>query len=241
MMKKINLNTFLLLFIITVMNCPQVYAAIAVDRNRVIYHEGDNNISIRIRNDNHTRPYLAKAWVADKKDNNTSVPLIATPMLQRVEPETHSFIRISPTALEKTLPKDRESLYYFSVLEIPTVSSSENVMQLALQTKVKLFYRPTALEDDEINFHMDKLKIHKVGVNRYQLTNASAFYLNIISFNDKNGQKIIKAIALPPFSEELVDLKINNPGKITIVNDFGSKMPFNLLCNSNECQPELKE
>ena len=241
MMKKINLNTFLLLFIIAVMNYQQARAAIAVDRNRVIYHEGDNNLSIRIRNDNHTRPYLAKAWVADKQDNSASVPLIATPMVQRIEPETYSFIRVSPTALEKNLPKDRESMYYFSVLEIPTVSSTENVMQLALQTKVKLFYRPEALEDDEVNFHMDKLTIHKVGINRYQLTNASAFYLNIISFNDKNGKKIIKAITLPPFSEELADLKTETLGKITIVNDFGSKMPFNLLCNSNECRPELKE
>lgn len=240
-MKKMNLTSYKTLFILAFMVCPQVHAAIAVDRNRVIYHEGDNNLSIRIRNDNHKNPYLAKAWVADKQDNSSSVPLIATPMLQRVEPDTHSFIRIRPTALEEKLPKDRESLYYFSVLEIPTVSAKKNVMQLALQTKVKLFYRPKALTDDHVNFHMDKLKINKIGKTRYLLANASPFYLNITSFKDNKGDKKLKSLALAPLSEELVDMEIDSLGEITIINDFGSKMPFNLLCNGNECRPELKE
>lgn len=44
-----------------------------------------------------------------------------------------------------TLPQDRESLFYFNLREIPPKSSKPNTLQLALQTRIKLFYRPAPL------------------------------------------------------------------------------------------------
>ncbi|WP_180821372.1 fimbria/pilus periplasmic chaperone, partial [Vibrio parahaemolyticus] len=43
------------------------------------------------------------------------------------------------------LPQDRESVYYFNLREIPPRSKEANVLQIALQTRIKLFYRPKAL------------------------------------------------------------------------------------------------
>ncbi|WP_223346554.1 fimbria/pilus periplasmic chaperone, partial [Escherichia coli] len=41
---------------------------------------------------------------------------------------------------------DRESLFYYNVREIPPKSGKANTLQIALQTRIKLFWRPKALE-----------------------------------------------------------------------------------------------
>ncbi len=43
------------------------------------------------------------------------------------------------------LPQDRESLFYFNLREIPPRSDKPNSLQLALQTRIKFFYRPQSL------------------------------------------------------------------------------------------------
>jgi P pilus assembly chaperone PapD len=48
------------------------------------------------------------------------------------------------------MPKDRESAFWFNVLEIPprkkgTVGQSQNQVQVAFRSKIKLFYRPEGL------------------------------------------------------------------------------------------------
>lgn len=44
------------------------------------------------------------------------------------------------------LPADRESIFYFNVREIPPKSNKANTLQIALQTRIKLFWRPKALK-----------------------------------------------------------------------------------------------
>ncbi len=43
------------------------------------------------------------------------------------------------------LPQDRESLFYLNVREIPPKPDKPNVLQLAMQSRIKLFYRPAAI------------------------------------------------------------------------------------------------
>lgn len=46
----------------------------------------------------------------------------------------------------KGLPKDRESLFLFNILEIPSINSdNENHLQIAVKSKLKLFYRTSEL------------------------------------------------------------------------------------------------
>ena len=49
------------------------------------------------------------------------------------------------------LPADRESMFYFNVREIPPKSNKSNTLQIALQTRIKLFWRPKALENTTQN------------------------------------------------------------------------------------------
>ncbi len=64
------------------------------------------------------------------------------PPVQRVDANQKSIVRIASVPAIDSLPKDRESIYYFNLREIPPKSEKSNVMQIAVQSKIKLFYRP---------------------------------------------------------------------------------------------------
>lgn len=91
-------------------------------------------------------PYLAQSWLEDASEQKlTTGPIIATPPIQRMEPQKMSIVRLSTTPGVSQLPQDRESLFYYNLREIPPKSEEAGVLQIALQSRVKLFYRPAAI------------------------------------------------------------------------------------------------
>uniref|UniRef100_UPI000AE7837D fimbria/pilus periplasmic chaperone n=1 Tax=Entomohabitans teleogrylli TaxID=1384589 RepID=UPI000AE7837D len=101
----------------------------------------EKSIALNITNDSTTMPYLAQGWIEDEQGKKISSPLVVVPPLQRLEPQGKSMIRINALPDAASLPQDRETVFYFSVREVPPKSDRPNVMQLALHTKIKLFYR----------------------------------------------------------------------------------------------------
>lgn len=74
---------------------------------------------------------------------------MALPPIQRIEAGSASQVRIVKQAATSQLPKDRESLFYFNLREVPPKSTSasdeRSVMQVAMQSRIKLFWRPKAI------------------------------------------------------------------------------------------------
>ncbi|WP_153070434.1 fimbria/pilus periplasmic chaperone, partial [Escherichia coli] len=81
----------------------------------------------------------------DEQGNKIQSPLVVLPPVQRIEPGKPSQIKIQALPAAKQLPQDRETLYYFNLREIPPKSNKPNTLQIALQTRIKLFYRPAAI------------------------------------------------------------------------------------------------
>ena len=127
----------------------QANAAVALDRTRVIFDGAAKSVSLRITNENKTLPYLAQGWVEDPQGKKITDPLVLLPPVQRIEPGEQSQIKVQSTAAIQRLPQDRESLFYFNLREIPPRSTKPNVLQIALQTRIKLFYRPEAISLDK--------------------------------------------------------------------------------------------
>lgn len=145
-MKNIRL-TGAVLFLLTMVWSTSGLAAINVDRTRIIMDSKQKSLSVVLTNENKRTPYLAQSWVEDDKGKRTDL-LLALPPLQRIDPGKKSQVRIlqAPGGGIKSLPQDRESLFWFNVREIPPeVSSDENVLQLAMQSQLKLFYRPASV------------------------------------------------------------------------------------------------
>jgi P pilus assembly chaperone PapD len=80
-------------------------------------------------------------------------PFLITPPLFRMEPNHDQSLRILFTHSDQPLPTDRESVFWLNVLEVPPKPSGpqfqdKNYLQLAIRSRLKLFYRPAGLPGD---------------------------------------------------------------------------------------------
>ncbi|MDN8683057.1 fimbria/pilus periplasmic chaperone, partial [Staphylococcus aureus] len=79
-----------------------------------------------------------QGWMEDVNGQKVESPLIVLPPIQRIEPGDKSQIKIQALPDIAKLPQDRESVFYFNLREIPPRSDKPNVLQIALQTRIKL-------------------------------------------------------------------------------------------------------
>ena len=118
------------------------HASVTPDRTRLVFNESDKSISVTLRNNDPKLPYLAQSWIEDAKGNKISSPLAVLPPVQRIDAMMNGQVKIQALPDIHTLPSDRESLFYYNVREIPPKSGKANTLQIALQTRIKLFWRP---------------------------------------------------------------------------------------------------
>ncbi|MBP6116048.1 MAG: molecular chaperone [Neisseriaceae bacterium] len=216
-------------------------AAITIDRTRIIYSADMKSVSINLSNDNKELPFLAQTWLEDEHYQKISSPLVALPPLQRLEPGSKSVIRVTTLPEAAALAQDRESLFYFNVREIPPKSDKMNVLQLALQTRVKLFYRPEAIVPKRGVVWQEQLTFKRNG-NQLIATNPTPFYVVMTGFaNDfraKGGKDIagFKGLMLPPLSTETITLQAPAPASFVLdyINDYGGHPELKFVCDAQQ-------
>ncbi|MCY0800324.1 molecular chaperone [Providencia rettgeri] len=154
LLKKIRAILLLTLFSTSLANAA---GGVQVLQTRVIFNEGDKSALTTVRN-NGDAPYLVKSDVLTTLDetasNANNSPFILTPPIARLEANSENALRILRQP-GKTLPKDRESVYYLSFLAIPSSGKNEQdsegmvagKMTVGLQLIIKLFYRPEGLTE----------------------------------------------------------------------------------------------
>ncbi|WP_333680238.1 fimbria/pilus periplasmic chaperone [Dyella sp.] len=126
-------------------------ASVLIAGTRVVFPAQDGEVTVRLTNDN-AHPALVEAWIDNGDPKSTpdkvSVPFLITPPLFRMEAHKDQDLRIISTPA--SLPADRESLFWLNVLEIPPKpsgqeSAGKNLLQFAIRSRLKLFYRPAHL------------------------------------------------------------------------------------------------
>lgn len=160
----------------------QANAALALDRTRVIYTSAEKSVSLSISNMNKQLPYLAQGWIEDAEGQKISSPLIVLPPIQRLEPGASSQVKIQGLPAAMSLPQDQESLFYFNLREIPPRSEKANTLQIALQTRIKLFYRPDALVPNRGETQtpwQEQLTLTRQG-NNYVVNNPTPYYVTLV-------------------------------------------------------------
>ncbi len=112
-------------------------AALTVNTTRIVFDSDNSSTSVVIANPS-PRPYAVQTWVNTAKDDtDTAVPLATSPGLFRLDPGKEQMVQIS--RLPNKLPKDRETLFYLNVQEIPEATPGDvNVLNIALRTRLKL-------------------------------------------------------------------------------------------------------
>jgi len=136
------------------LGAPQAQANVLIGGTRVVFPAKDGEVTVRLTN-NNDHPVLVESWI-DRGDvhstpDSVQVPFLITPPLFRMEANKEQSLRIVFT--NEPLPADRESLFWLNVLEVPPKptgpqAEGQNLLQLALRSRLKLFYRPANLPGD---------------------------------------------------------------------------------------------
>ncbi|EPF69933.1 fimbrial biogenesis chaperone [Acinetobacter rudis] len=163
-------------FLITTCFMSQSNAAIQAQASRVIYDASAKAATLSLKN-NADKPYMVQSWLEAGKTTNgdTKVPFVVTPPLVKIEPQKESTLRFIYSGTG--LATDRESQFWINIQEIPPKPEEENILQLAVRTKIKLFYRPK-----QVNVQLeDAIKKVRWSVqgNSLKLENNSPLFITI--------------------------------------------------------------
>lgn len=187
----------------------------------VIYNEGNKNVSINVKNPDKM-PYLIQSWIDDFEEKKQSKFTI-TPPLFRLNPDKENTLRIFLT--EEGLPSDQESLFWLNIKTIPATEKTENSLQIAFKTQMKLIYRPKSLKD--VNFEEEQKKLSwSKERGKVIVYNPTPYFMNFqtIKFNGKLVDDVSYA---KPFSTKSFDINDNNEhGLISweLINDYGANV-----------------
>lgn len=237
---KLN-SPFLLLtsvFTLTISVISAANAAVTLDRTRIIFDGNQSSINITIRNDNPELPYLAQSWLENALEQKLETgPIIATPPIQRMEPKSTSLVRLSTAPDIAKLPQDRESLFYYNLREIPPKSSEAGVLQIALQSRVKLFYRPESIVAQSKTDWTKYITLTATS-SGYTLDNPTPFYLTVIGIGNSQKQSEesdFDAVMIPPKSNQLIKSSKFSTPYLTYINDYGGKSSLAFKCQASKC------
>lgn len=231
---------------------PLAQAAIALDRTRVVFPGNEKSVSLNVRNQNKDLPYLAQGWLENEQGEKLEGqgPFTVLPPLQRVEPEGQTQVKIQAMPGASQLPQDRESLFYFNLREIPPQSDKPNVLQIALQTRIKMFYRPQVLAEEAAKQQaapfQEKIFLEKSG-DSYTVNNPTPYYITLIGASAKKGGDVpdgFEPLMVPPQGSAKLGGSVAALGAnpvLVYVNDFGGQPVLTFTCSGNRCQVDTSK
>lgn len=230
------------LFFIAQINAS--WAGIALDRTRMIITGDARSVSANLTNTSPSIPFLAQLWVEDAHGTKITSPLMVLPPLQRINGGQKGIARVTKTSGVNALPQDRESLFYLNVREIPPKPDKPNVLQLAMQSRIKLFYRPTAIVPETPGaVWQNQLTFHKQG-QRWTVDNPTPYFVTLIGLSRKpeaqGGGRLTDFPGIMISPKSSLNFKVSDASvsqfSMMYVNDFGGHPELKFSCTGNVCK-----
>ncbi|MCS6715588.1 fimbria/pilus periplasmic chaperone [Proteus terrae] len=209
-----------------------VNAAVVISGTRVIYNENEKEVTLKVSNEG-TVPVLIQNWLdtgdVDVAPETIQVPFVLTPPVFRIEPTKSQTLRIGYTG-GVALAKDKETIYWLNVLEIPpNAASEENKLQIAYRSRIKLFYRPIVLKDKIGAINAAEGLKFSVSGNTLKVINNAPYYVSLVSISlNGNDKQPIDGELVPPLGSHDfsipngVSANIGNKVVYRYVNDWGA-------------------
>lgn len=171
----------------TLASLPAVSSAsVIISGTRIIYPGNESEVVVALRNEGIT-PVVAQMWLEKSSDGirpgGDGLPFLLTPPLARIESKSGQSIRIAQVNA-KELPQDRESVFWFNVLEVPPRDKKGeglNKVKVAFRSAVKLFYRPQGLPGNpgEAARGLSWSAVAVDGGYALRATNSAAYAVNV--------------------------------------------------------------
>lgn len=246
-----------LLFSHLLLATSSVSAGLQMTGTRVIFLGDKKEASIPAENTSK-RPVLMQAWIDHNEevtqglahqtstaDTNTSstnpstqasatepapIPFFVTPPLSRLEGGKRNVLRI--LRIGQGLPDDRESIFWLNIKEIPEAVKGENILQLAIHTRLKLFFRPSNLPSTSSEAYR-QLRWYVVTPNKklaLRAVNPTPYYITLSRLKTNHQEDVAVAGMVPPFGEITYPLEQTTYAATDItqityqtINDYGTE------------------
>lgn len=162
---------------------------ISLQSTRLIFKGDSDASSIAVNNSSAKDVWLMRFWISeysqseDKKEASAKdIPFAVTPPLYRLDPSSSVQLRVNKLAA--ALPQDRETVWYLNNLAIPPKAQEKSYqkaiqsgLQFAVNTRIKMFYRPAGLlEPAAVKAAPEKVTLSVSG-KELIVTNPTPYYL----------------------------------------------------------------
>lgn len=180
-------------------------SGVSFSQTRIIYDEGSSPTINAINKGGQL--YLLQAGVVKTPDNNEVAPFKVLPSLSRLEGDSENVLRIySDAARLSSLPRDRESVFYFFGTAIPAKpkdlqEGQVTSVSIGIKTVLKLFYRPNGLvgKSDDVAASLQAA----LDGDKIVIRNPTAYHASFakILFDGKHIDFDHQPSMVPPYSE----------------------------------------
>ncbi len=211
-------------------------ATVNLDRTRLVFDGNHSSVSILVAN-NMNSPYLLQTWVETENEEKILRPLLALPPLQRIEMGEKKIIQVVRVDAEG-VPQDQESLFYLNILEVPPKAEAENTLQIAFQSRLKLFYRPKGLINKDGVAWQKKMTLSVDG-DVLTFKNPTAFHTVIAFLGDNEDDQYpeFSEVLLKPFATATyrAPRAIGEKIYLSYMDDTGASRPLIYQCEQDQC------
>lgn len=207
------------------------HAGIVIGGTRFVFPEAAESITVDMKNTT-SADYLVQTKISSLEGKTI---FVATPPLVMVEGGHAGKIRIIRTG--GILPADRESLFYLTIAAIPAGRPDANSLQIAVKSRMKLFYRPAGLtKGADLAYQKVQWKMND-GV--LQVSNPTPYYVTLSQLKI-DEQPAEQNTMIAPFSA----LKVPGCHKNATcqvqwqsLNDYATLMPVRKISVAPSFQP----
>ncbi|MGD9427237.1 molecular chaperone [Pantoea sp. NSTU24] len=215
-----------------------VSAGVMPSRTRVVYTESNREQSLMLANTNRY-PVIVQTWIdnGEGTPDVSGIPFISVPPVFRLEPHAIKGVRIIYNG--RPVRRDRESLYWFNIYEIPPERKDvvmENGVLVTMNTQIKLFYRPSGVITTPEQA-ISAVTCHKAGIQIMQCYNPSPIHLSVIAVQIDSYRSTARALdsdlMIPPLAEKKINLSKDIPDSFSAefryVNDSGDQLTHRVV------------
>ncbi|ELV0074150.1 fimbrial chaperone [Salmonella enterica] len=206
-------------------------AAFTLNGTRFIYDEGKKSISFEVSSSSQ-ETYGGQVWIDNVSQNKADVFMVPSPPFFRVGPKGRQVVRLMN--VNPTLPSDRESLFRLNVQEIPPKpkETDGSVIAIAMNTQVKLIYRPKALTEGRKDAEKQLTLVNRDG--NVWIKNPTPYYFAVTKVKSQGKEVVLSGVAqralaqLAPYSEASTGHSGLSGVSVDALNDLGGAVSYDV-------------
>lgn len=209
---KTRASTWVFAFAAVIATAP-ANAAVTLQGTRII-HDAQKGRDVTVKaNNSGELPAMTQVWIdagdSQARPEDVRTPFRLTPAEPRLmQPHQGQAYRITyaPRPSETPLPTDRESVFYFNLLDIPPKpadSAGRNLLQFAVRTRVKLFHRPAGLRGEARDAAAALVWTATAG-SGLVVRNPSAYHVTLSRLTLADGRQVEVDMLAPGAQQTLV-------------------------------------